>query len=280
MRIKWHYFCDDNSVLQEVLRQHSIQFDVLPGYQDELLLVPSHLVFDIFEDSPFFPIIRQQIPDGAVSSPSLCFTDNELDAAQWLTVRGKSMQIEIDNASDAFYCEEYIDENCARHRYRTGRSFFLRKPVKWDRRHYFYCSYDLGEDYLFCCDMARDLLAEYHCEIQYEPVYSAKTKQPIPDLSFLNLTQVIPGKKIRWERGATELVCPQCGRKQIDYSGDFQLHALESTLNTMGNFFRTEAIFGSGNFLSPINVITQKLYQGLKRKSMIRNLEFTPVVPF
>ena len=86
MRIKWHYFCDDNSVLQEVLRQYSIQFDVLPGYQDELLLVPSHLVFDIFEDSPLFPIIRQQIPDGAVSSPSLCFTDNELDAAQLLRI--------------------------------------------------------------------------------------------------------------------------------------------------------------------------------------------------
>ena len=86
MRIKWHYFCDDNSVLQEVLRQYSIQFDVLPGYQDELLLVPSHLVFDIFEDSPFFTIIRQQIPDGAGSSPSLCFADNELDAAQWLRI--------------------------------------------------------------------------------------------------------------------------------------------------------------------------------------------------
>lgn len=280
MRIKWHCFCEDNAELQELLRQYSIQPEVVPGYQDELLSVPARLVFDLFEDAPFFPIIRQQIPEGAVLSASLCFSDDEINAAQWLMVRGQSLELEIDNVSDAFYCEEYIDENRARHRYRTGRPFSLRKPVKWDRRHYFCCAYELGEDYLFCHDTAKKVLLENQCAVQFEPVYHTKTGQPIPELSFLNLTQVIPSEKIRWGRGAAELVCPQCGRKQIDCGGDFQLHASEAALNTMGNFFRTEPIFGGGNLLSPIHVMTQELYQVLKQKSMTRNLEFTPVVPF
>lgn len=82
------------------------------------------------------------------------------------------------------------------------------------------------------------------------------------------------------ERGAEELVCPQCGKAQIDYGGDFQLHASEAALNSMGNYFRTEAIFGGGNFLSPIHIVTQALYRALTERGMTRGLRFTPVVLF
>ena len=280
MKTKWHYFCTASPELLDALKQHAVPVEISPAYQDKLLSIPARLTFDLFEDDSFFADIRAQLPEDTVSTPDLCFSDAELQAAQWLTVRGTNLRLEIANPSDAFYCTEPIDETRARHRYRTGQPFSLRMPVKWDRQHYFCCAYDLGDDYLFCRDMAKDVLEEFHCEIQYEPVYAAKTGQPIPDLSFLNLTQVLPQETIRWERGTEELVCPQCGKTQIDYSGDFQLHASEATLNSMGNFFRTEAIFGGGSFLSPIHIVTQALYRALTERGMTRGLRFTPVVLF
>ena len=183
MKTKWHYFCTASPELLDALKQHAVPVEISPAYQDELLSIPARLTFDLFEDDSFFADIRAQLPEDTVSTPDLCFSDAELQAAQWLTVRGTNLLLEIANPSDAFYCTEPIDETRARHRYRT---------VKWDRQHYFCCAYDLGDDYLFCRDMAKDVLEEFHCEIQYEPVYAAKTGQPIPDLSFLNLTQVLP----------------------------------------------------------------------------------------
>ena len=152
--------------------------------------------------------------------------------------------------------------------------------VKWNRRHFFCCAYALGEEYLFCNDLAKDVLIQHKCAVHYEPVYHARTKQVIPNLTFLDLTQVIPREDIRWQRGATEIVCPQCGKTQIDYGGDFQLCASEAVLQKMGNLFRTEALFGGGNLLRPINIVTQELYQALRQQAMTRNLVFTPVVPF
>lgn len=69
-------------------------------------------------------------------------------------------------------------------------------------------------------------------------------------------------------------------KRKSTTGGDFQLHASEAALNSMGNYFRTEAIFGGGNFLSPIHIVTQALYRALTERGMTRGLRFTPVVLF
>ena len=166
MKTKWHYFCTASPELLDALKQHAVPVEISPAYQDELLSIPARLTFDLFEDDSFFADIRAQLPEDTVSTPDLCFSDAELQAAQWLTVRGTNLRLEIANPSDAFYCTEPIDETRARHRYRTGQPFSLRKPVKWDRQHYFCCAYDLGDDYLFCIDSALGTYAEPH--VDYE----------------------------------------------------------------------------------------------------------------
>ena len=99
MKIKWHYSCTASPELLNLLKQHAVPSEITPAYQDELLSIPAHLTFDLFEDDSFFSDIRAQLPEDAVSTPDLCFSDAELQEAQWLTVRGTNLRLEIANSS-------------------------------------------------------------------------------------------------------------------------------------------------------------------------------------
>lgn len=277
MRIRWHYYCSYDENLVSFLHSHNISAKITYGYQDETMNIPSLLSFDIYEDHSAFPFVVQQLNGICEGIPSIDYTDDDLNSAQFLTMRGGTMRLDLTNETESFYCTEYIDKTRARHRYRTGTPLFAEKPVKWGTRQFFCCAYTMGENYLFCNDFAKHFLTQHNCPVQFEPILHGKTRQAISNLFFLHPTEVISSQYIRWNRGAHTLTCPECGAKQIDYGNDFQLHLSKEVASTMGNFFQTEAIFGGGNFLSPINIISQELYQAMKAASITNNLIFAPI---
>lgn len=278
MRVKWHYYCSFSNELKESLDTLCIKSETIQLFHDGEISVPAILVFDVFEDTPVWEELLKVTPPTAQAIPQICFSDKEMSEAEWLAVRGTSMKLEI--ADECFYMTELINDHQAYHRYRTDQPLKLQKMVKWSSRQFFYCAYELGYENLFCNDAAKSVLNKCGCDVQFEPVFNAKTGTQIPNISFMNIARVVSTSDISWNRGATEIICPICGKMKIDYGGDFQLYIANSALKKAGNLCRTEAIFGGGNFQKPITVVSQELYQTFKRQSMTRNLTFTPIAVF
>lgn len=156
MRIKWHYFCDYDKKLVSFLHQCDISTDATSGYQDDFVKIPPMLSFDVYEDYASFPFVVQKMHGICEGIPSIEYTDEDLNSAQFLTVRGSTTQLDLENETESFYCTEYIDDTRARHRDRTDSPFFISKPVKWGTRQFFSCAYALGENHLFCNDIAKN----------------------------------------------------------------------------------------------------------------------------
>lgn len=269
------YFCIDYySNVEEALLKEGVKYKrTLPEGFD-------WLCFYIDRDSPAFAVVDREMKLAGVKATghlSLVFTDEELDNAEWLAVRTTCKK--IDDCQDKLYfasCGNETRGGCY-FRYRTSPIWCERK-VKWGSNHFFYSSYWLGYDELFCSDLAKGILCRKGIPFAYEGVYSIrKGNEAIPDINHIVPCNILPIEAIITDNLMLQSACEKCGVKTYMLGDDAQLTVLGRYLYKDAIAYGTPRIFGPGWAKSAL-IVSQEFRQIIIKNGMQRGLKFTPVI--
>ncbi len=273
MRIKHHFNCICRDELKAVLDQQAIPYEFfsMRPFRDE-----ATLTFDVYEDEKSFNTIVRMIRDRDTHIQWFVFSETDLLAADWLTMRCKNASIDLSNEENIFRCTEPLGEGRYNHREIASTKFFVDKPVKWRNKH-FAASYDLGTSHMFCDQYAYRLLCELKLPVIFENVYSFKSKEKWSDIFYLNIHSILPEEAIIINGLEKKVICPNCGKTTYMIDSCYQLNVAADALEKQHDICKTASIFGD-HFSKPINLISQKMYRYLKNMHLQRNLSFEPVI--
>lgn len=272
LEIIWHFACYGSCELQGYLLENKIKFD-----REEMLpSLSGWIYFDISEQHSAFGRIQKLCGQDAISTFKTKFTTDELKSANWLTFDSLIDSVNLACEDITFFCTEAYENGKAHHRYLSGGSFYVSKMPRHTKQQHIFCS-SMAASYLFCTQYAKQSLSEVSNKIIYEPVLRASTSQPIGDLFYMNFVETIPKKAVDLSNVREVYTCPVCQKRT--YLPPVQLRIREEFLHNGTDFCKTEDIFGSGgNFSFHMNIISQRAYQVLKQKALIRGLEFAPIL--
>ena len=270
MRVKHHFCCDSGRSLTDALERNGIPYehDTWGGIRQETV------TFDLYEDSAAFGEITALAGSGDVQSRE--YTKQELLDAEWLTMRCFHPTLELVREEEAFAFSEPFGDGKYRHRELVGTAFYLKKPVKWGKRH-FASDGSLGNQHLFCDPLARSALESAHLPLKFHDVLHARTDLPLGNIFYVEILDVLPQEAIVFGGGEEKSVCESCGKTRYLIDGMYQLKVREEYLKTHV-ICKTQAIFALGKYYTePFNLVSDQIYRMILENSLSRNLVFEPV---
>lgn len=270
MRVKHHFCCDSSRSLTDVLERNEIPYarDAWDGIR------PETVTFDLYEDSTSFGEITALAGSSDVQSRE--YAEQELLDAEWLTMRCFHPTLDLVREEEAFAFSEPFGDGKYRHRELVGTTFYLKKPVKWGKRHF--VSYgSLGNQHLFCDPLARSALENAHLPLQFHNVLQAKTALPLGDVFYVEILDVLPQEAIVFGGGEEKSVCENCGKIQYQIDSMYLLTIREEYLKSHV-LCKTQPIFALGKYYTePFNLVSNQVYRMILENDLSRNLVFEPV---
>ncbi|MBR6840298.1 MAG: hypothetical protein IKM82_06880 [Oscillospiraceae bacterium] len=270
MRVKHHFCCDSSRSLTDALERNGIPYahDVWDGIR------PETVTFDLYEDSTAFGEITVLAGSGDIQIRE--YTEQELLDAEWLTMRCFHPTLDLVREDEAFAFSEPFGDGKYRHRELVGTTFYLKKPVKWGKRH-FVSDGSLGNQHLFCDPFARSALEDAHLPLRFHDVLHAKTALPLGNVFYVELLDVLPQEAIVFGGGEEKSVCESCGKIQYQIDGMYLLTIREEYLKSHV-LCKTQPIFALGKYYTePFNLISKQVYRMILENDLSRNLVFAPV---
>ena len=187
MRVKHHFCCDSSRSLTDALERNGIPCEhaVWDGIR------PETVTFDLYEDSAAFGEITALAGSGDVQSRE--YTQQELLDAEWLTMRCFHSTLDLVREEEAFAFLEPFGDGKYRHRELVGTTFYLKKPVKWGKRH-FVSDGSLGNQHLFCDPLARSILENGRKSIHllWPSISTIMEKELLQNISPVEMPTAIP----------------------------------------------------------------------------------------
>ncbi len=270
MKTKYHYSCIYRYELQRLLEQNNVKYETSSF---PFLKKGSYLTFDLYEEDAAFKEIAKEIDSTELCFRQIEYLEEDLLNAEWLTVRCSNASIDLAREDSIFRCYD----GC-HHREISGSTFYLNKPVRWGNKH-FVASYDLGVEYLFCDERARNILEKRNIPVHFEPILHSRTGAKMEDVYYLNICDVLPEESIIFRGEENRVICPTCGRIRYGIGGDYQLCIRKDALVNCNTICKTACIFALGQYyFTPLNLVSQALYRDLKMNQLIRNLTIEPVI--
>ncbi len=277
MRVKHHYYTSvyDSSMLQ-YLSSAAISYEiVLPPEAKEGHDERGILVFDLYEGTDAYEHFSFQA--GIEDIRIVEYDKEELWNADWLTFSGKSMFLDLMREDTLFSDRPCCADGIARHRILAGAAFYLKKPVRWGKSH-FVCSYSLGYNYLFCDDIAKNVILGNAADVSFERVFHSRTNSVLDNVYYLKINKTIPAEAVVPTGKEQVIVCPVCGKVQYDYGPDYELCINASYLESGWPICKTLDLFGSTSFLSPMNIMSHEMYAQLVDAKLTRHMDIRPII--
>lgn len=280
MKKEKYYYIPYNEQIFALLMNFKIKHRVYTDAAGRL----TQLQFTLYDDGAYWPIFAPILPKSNVDK--MIFSDEEMLAAPWLTVRTDCMRAESRNEEKTFRYE------CFETRYNTnGTPYEIAhhfeqvapyelKPIKWDAKHHV----DAGcvEQFftVFCDGQVKTALESGGVKgVEFSPViWSRKKGMHLPDTYQITPLGQIPREAITIDAEQTvRRECPICHKERYDFTNTMRLIVEDKYLDPKCDFYNTVRIFG---FRPPhaIMVVSQKVYRILTEAELTRNLVFEPVV--
>lgn len=279
MRIKHHYFFETRASLIKFLDKYNISYDLttLPEAKGSIC------TFDLYEDQDFYIKFRKKFPFvskyGAINS--IEYSKEEIEKAEWLTVRNISTKVQWEYEEDAFiqscsYKRLFIKELYYRHSKQIG-VLSVDRPVKWDAKHFF-SGPNAADDIIFCSERAKKILGDRWEGLEFWPVKKSNSSKYIPDLYQLFFAQDLPIEAID---SGTLRVCKSCGRKVMRITEDIhQLRIRKEYLLDQNKVYKTADVL-TGDFIRcntfSVNIVSQKFYRYCEEHRMNRGMIYEPI---
>ncbi len=152
----------------------------------------------------------------------------------------------------------------------------LERPFKWGNTQFF--CYILFSSALFCDNRAKAILENSDLRgIEYEPVYHGKNGEALTNVFQISAQSKVPEGAFVPVRDMHIETCPLCGHKKLllQQDGHFpEYRGREELFPTDTDICWTSAFDWEHDFF-----ISQKMYQFLKAKKMLRGLWLEPLFP-
>ena len=215
---------------------------------------------------------------------SVSFSEQELDAAKYLSVRSVYSGIMVQNR----YIELQHDSGIRESLFGFKNPLIayehvvqidnprINKGASWRKDRQFCSNYESTMRHLFCSDLARSVIETNHLEgAEFRPVYHYKKGEQIPDLWQLYPHEcedfLTPGNRTKTR------LCPVCGaRRYVTTDERDRLCLIEDKLPEGYDFFQSPPLVGARTG-HPFYVVSGRVYQVLKKADIIRALIFEPL---
>ena len=166
MRIK-HYYCLKNKFgLLRFLNRYEIPYQTEDSFEvlgTSVQVSDKEYLFELYEDQKVYEKFKQQFPFvSRLDSITTCeYSQGEIEEAQWLFVRNKSVKVQWEYDEYAFqrscgYKRPFQKEMEYRHEEQIGY-LSVTKPVRWGTRQFF-SGPNAADELLFCSDKTRRIL--------------------------------------------------------------------------------------------------------------------------
>ncbi len=268
MKAIYHYVLDYNKDYATYLDEHGISFE---WHHSEAY---SKLIFDIEEDNNCCPEILQMAKEPFYFR-YLEYSQKDLLEAELLTMRARNLSLDLAREDRIFAFSEQQDDGSYNHRMLATNHFYIKKPVKWGKKH-FVAANVLGESHLFCDDYAAGFLSKY-TGVNLLPVFHYRTENVMDNTHYVDFKTIIPNEMICFEK-QQKFVCPNCGQETWMIGPDHQLSLRKEYDFKDISFAKTLDIWGGGyHYRHPINVVSHMVYVRMLEEGMVRNVVFEPV---
>lgn len=273
----------------EVLKYIPFRTDSHP----ELLnyLMENHIKFDadetissitILESDPHWLWISDYLKRNNRSTFSeTLFSEQELNSAEWLTVRSK-WRNGYPQPEDGFAYEgiTYSCENncvdCGTGLYQVD-DFRIKKAPNWGKRHFMMLNW--VEDELFLDDVAKTVLIDSGLSgMEFRTVKNKRGTETLPDIFQLVVPTVLPEGIVMNHHSIDEIYeCNRCGIKKYHPTGvgmhTFQRNIFEGAPDVV----KTAEVFGWGHSAPRLIIVSQKMYRVITQWKLDRGLVFEPL---
>lgn len=238
--------------------------------------------FDVYESSSQWPYIKSFYEKYNLFC--ICdthFSKDELQNAQWLTVRSKwlngypqpenNFKYETITYSNDNYCKE-----CGAGLVQVD-SFRIRKEPKWSTKNFMMLNWVFDE--IFLNIKAKNILEENDITgISFLPVKNSRG-----DIILDNIFQLIINTKI--DNGLIDdqphiremYVCESCGTKKYISNGKGMLKYKKEVFENVFDIVKSSELFGSGKVATNEIFVNQKVYKLLSDNKLDRALCFEPI---
>lgn len=268
----WHFSCYSSDLLIEKLQDLHISFELATTISGKSSL----LRFDVSEKHPDYEQLRSMCGEDVTDTYKITCTPEDMASAQWFAFQPLTTKIELDRYKETFTLAETFDNGRkAHHKYRTGKSVYVRRTPKYSKQQHFFGCID-SPSYVFCSAVAKKCLSSLEENLEFAPILHTKTGEPVEDLYEMKIHDVLPLEMIDLSNSESTYSCPVCGKQT--HMPPVPLRVYGETLNNDVMFYKTvpEFSFG-GNVAFEINIMSQAAYRELKRFHLLRGLELIPV---
>lgn len=281
MRIKHHYFLEKKRKLQIFLEKNHIRYEICPSTDTKLVWC----VFDLYEDEEAFRRFKILFPFSFSITVEVEYSIEEIEAAEWLTVRSLNTKIkrEFDEKTFQFSCP--FGNPCRELKYRHIEQvgpFLTKKKVNW-KANQFFCGTDgTGENYIFCAEKTKALISDLWEGLDFWPVKKYSTKQKIEDVYQLHFKQVLPFEAVVLTGKEKISTCKLCGKKKLYINERYQLLLNKQYMEKKNykNVYKTEDIWTYdkvGWHTFSLNIVSHDFYQFCKNNRIDRGLVYEPI---
>ena len=256
------------------------------GITGEILNCDFLIVFDILEGSEQHHRLKAEFPEFAPICEWYIFSEEEMQAAEWFTMRSTNEKLEDSCPEKTFshscYASNYfnppLDFDQYFHQTQVA-PFYFSKPVKWGRNFFYSCN-DRGQKTLFCSETASKLMLQHGLKgMEFLPVLSKKTNEPMPDIHQFNVTTMIPDSSFHVVGARDIWTCPVCGKSRYVLNSLSRPSVDKSVLGEL-DFYVTDMIqtFNGPSFPSPFYIVSKKASDLFRKYRFDRTLELFPLL--
>ena len=285
MRIKHHYYLEMSKRLRKFLDKNHIEYEIDNA---QSCLSPRKMLpeceFVLYKDQKCFRIFKILFPF-AFSMVDVEYSPEEIETAEWLTVRSINAKVNIEFEEKAFKNScPYVGARRGlkyRHTEKVG-PFSTKKKIKWKTNHFFCGLNTTGENYMFCPEKTKKLISGLWTGLEFWPVKKYNTEQEIGDLYQMHFEQVLPLEAFVLTGKEKVSTCKFCGKKKICINETYQLSLNKAYMERVGhqNVYTTESIWTydrTGWHTFSFNIVSHDFYQFCKENKIGRGLVYEPI---
>lgn len=270
MKHRFRYCTQHSDELIRQLENAGIKY----SYNTDLGLVVYYLFVGQPTSEAIWPYIRSLEHGSEIES--MIFTEKERESAPWLHLRTTSQKVEPpDHGRVCIPCTSRSKPLCYSRELRLP--ILTTRRVRWAKNQFFCSDFDLGFNELFCSDEARTMLESAELPLSFQPVMYEGKGTAVPDLHFIQPLHTLPAEAIDLSALPVQSQCSVCGQTTYNLYGAIRLSIREDYLDADKMIYTTPRIFGPGG-ASTAMIISQEVYQFLKKQNMLRSLHAEPVV--
>lgn len=240
------------------------------------------IVFDVYEDDPHWPALKAALDaDNRHAIATTVFTKQELQSAEWLTVRSKWHNGYPQPESAFGYLNITYDSTQLCRECGAGAvqrdSFRLTKAPKWGTRHFFSLNWVFDE--LFADTAARNILEGSGLTgFRFLPVKNKHGTEVLPEVHQLTIETLTQPGVVTGGRDIDEVyTCAACGRVKYHPTGVGMHVFRREALRGMPDVCRTHEEWGWGHGADRLILISQRMYRLLTDNRLDRSLVFKPI---